>query len=95
MLAGIVYAVFGIAELIVALRFLFLLFGASPMSQFVTWIYNISTPLVAPFANIFGRHTVIAGPGVAAQSTFEWTSLIALVVYAIVGGIIGRLLSSA
>jgi uncharacterized protein YggT (Ycf19 family) len=91
MITTIIYLLFGIAEFLIGFRFLFELLGANPNSAVVTWIYNWSQPLVAPFAGIFGQHT--AGQGVAAQSVFDWTALIALVVYGVVGTLLTRILA--
>lgn len=93
MLGAIVYAITGLIEVIVGLRFAFLLLGANPASAFVNWIYTWSAPLVAPFESIFNQHAVTTGAGVVVHSVFDWTSLIALIIYAVIGGIIGRLLS--
>ncbi len=83
---GIVSLVFGLIELLVGLRFLFLLFGANSASGFVQWIYETSGPLVAPFQVVFG-HAVNTVTGVSG-SVFEVASLLALVVYGIIGGIV-------
>lgn len=93
MLGAIVYAILGVIELIVGLRFVFLLLGANPSAPLVNWVYTWSGPLVAPFDGIFNQHPVAAGAGVVVHSVFDWTGLIALIVYALVGGIIARLLS--
>lgn len=93
MVAGLIYVVFGLLEVLLALRFVFLLIGANPASNIVAWVYSWSAPFVAPFANIFGQHITVAGPGVVAHSVFDWTTLIALAVYAIVGGLIVRVLA--
>jgi hypothetical protein len=89
---GIVSIVFGLIELAVGLRFLFLLLGASLNSGFVTWVYNVSNPLVAPFGTMFG-HVNKAIPGTLQGSVFEPASLIALVVYALIGGVLLRVLT--
>jgi hypothetical protein len=91
MIAGILSAIVGFIELLLGLRFVFRLVGANPGNGFVDWIYDWSTPLAAPFAGIFGQDATVAGEGVAAQSVFDWTALIALVVYGLAGGIIIRL----
>lgn len=92
MFTGIVSAVFGFIEALLVLRFVFRLVGANPGNTFVNWVYDWSTPLAAPFAGIFGQDaTVVSGQGVVAQSVFDWTALIALVVYGLVGGILLRL----
>ncbi len=95
MLAAIVSAIVGVIEGLVALRFVFRLLGANPSNAFVDWIYQWSTPLVSPFAGIFGRNATISGQGFVTQSVFDWTALIALVVYAIIGGIVIRLVGGS
>lgn len=90
MILGLIYGIGGIIEALIGLRFLFRLLGANPDNGFVTMIYDWSTPFVAPFSGIFGQEATITGEGVVTASVFDWTALIALVVYAIVLGIIGR-----
>lgn len=93
MISRILVIVLGIIETLIALRFVLLLIGANPTSQFVSWIYSWSNPFVAPFAGIFGQHatSTAAGQGVAVQSIFDWTALIALVVYGLIGAVFARL----
>lgn len=94
MMAGILSAVVGFISTLVALRFVFRLLGANPANVFVNWVYDWSSPLVAPFAGIFGQDAaVVEGPGLVTPSVFDWTALIALIVYALVGGLIIRLVS--
>jgi uncharacterized membrane protein len=90
---GIISLVFGLVEVLIGLRFVFLLLGASFDSSFVRWVYDVSHPLVAPFGTIFG-HTAHPVAGTIPGSFFEPASLIALVVYAVVGGVLLRLLAS-
>jgi YggT family protein len=91
MVAAIIYAIGGIIEALIGLRFLFRLLGANPNSDFVELIYNWSTPLVQPFAGIFGQNAeLVAGPDIVATSVFDWTALIALLVYALIIGLITR-----
>ena len=42
MIARIIAAIIGFIEIIIGLRFIFLLIGANPNSQFVSWIYDWS-----------------------------------------------------
>lgn len=84
---GIISVVFVIIELLVGFRFFFELFGANPLTPFVEWIYAMSTPLIAPFAGILG-HPVTAPTGTVVQSVFDPSSLIALIVYALIGGVL-------
>lgn len=92
MIANIVYAVGGLIEALVGLRFILRLFGANPSNGFVSWVYSWSTPFVAPFAGIFGQDAVIVdGVGTVTSSVFDWTALIALVVIGIIVGLVGAL----
>ena len=92
MIAGILYAIGGILEVIIGLRFLLRLLGANPVNEFVQFIYNVSTPLVQPFAGIFNQNaTVLDGAGIVIGSVFDWTALIALLVYALIVGVVTRL----
>lgn len=76
--AAFVGLLVGIIDVIIAARFLGKLFGASVQSAFVNGIYQISSPLVAPFTGIFGDTG-------SKTNTFETASLVALVVYAVIG----------
>ena len=92
MITTLLYMFVGFIEFLVGLRFVFKLLGANPDAAFVSWIYNLSQPLVAPFAGIFGQN-VATVPGMAATGVFEWTALIALLVYGFIAAIIGGLVS--
>lgn len=85
-MTAIISLIFGAIELLVGLRFVFLLIGVNPDAPFVSWLYNISSGLVAPFAGILG-HSVTVPSGLVAHSVFDPAALIALVVYGAVGGI--------
>lgn len=76
--AAVVGFLVGVIDVIVAARFLGKLFGASAQSAFVNGIYQISAPLVAPFTGIFGDTG-------SKTNMFETASLVALVVYAVIG----------
>lgn len=80
----IVYYIGGFIIAIIALRFLFLLLGANQGSGFVDFIYGLSSILVAPFVGIFGEPTF----GV---SYVETSSIVAIVVYALITIGIGKL----
>jgi hypothetical protein len=88
-MAAIIAIVFGIIELLVGFRLVLLFLGANPETQFVAWVYSWSAPLIAPFAGILGQ-PITAPTGTVVHSVFEPSCLIALVVYAVVGGILMR-----
>lgn len=77
-IAHLVDIFIGIIEISLALRFVLKLLGASTASPFVSWIFDITTPLIAPFANMF------AAP-LGVLVTFELGTLIAIVAYAVLG----------
>jgi YggT family protein len=86
--AQIVDYILGIVETVLALRFLFLLFGANPNTGLASFIYTISNPLVAPFKGIFASTNV---PG----AVFDWSILVAMAVYAVVAYALVRLVEIA
>jgi hypothetical protein len=79
---GVIYVIFGILEALLAFRLVFKLLGANPNSGFVAFIYGLTQPLVAPFYGIFPQATTT---GVTTTATFEPATLIAMLVYALIG----------
>lgn len=80
----IVYYIGGAIMALIALRFVFLLLGANRGSGFVDFIYGLSSLFVAPFVGIFGEPTF----GV---SYVETSSIVAIIVYALLTVGIGKL----
>ncbi|MDO8425792.1 MAG: YggT family protein [bacterium] len=74
----IIWYIVGVADVLLAFRFFLKLFGANPIADFTSFIYNVSSPLAAPFLNVF-RQSRVEG------SLFEWTTLLAMLVYWIIG----------
>lgn len=71
MVSAIIYAIGGLLEAVIGLRFVLRLLGANPDAAFVRWIYDVSTPLVAPFAGIFGQEAaIITNGGVVRAAKF-------------------------
>jgi hypothetical protein len=77
-LARVVYYVFGVIEVVIAARFVLMIFGANPNAGFVSFIYSLSGLFMAPFNTVFKTQT-------AGGATFEWSALVAMAVYALVG----------
>jgi len=77
---NIVYYILGVLEVLLAFRLVFKLLGANPQSPFVSFIYSVSQAFLAPFNGIF-RATVTKG--IEAQSVLEPTTIIAMIVYAV------------
>jgi hypothetical protein len=78
-LTTIVSFLLGVLEVILGLRFVFRLLGANESSDFVTALYNFSHVFVAPFNGIFNDQTI------GSQSVFELSTLVAMLIYALIG----------
>lgn len=87
MLARLVWWVVGVIIALLALRMLLQLLAANQGSAFVDFIYGISGFFAAPFFGMFS-YTPAYG-----SSTFEVSTLVAIIIYALVGWGIGRLLT--
>ena len=75
--ARVVYWVFGVIEALIALRFALHLFGANAAAPFVQFVYRISAGFMEPFYAVFPSQRV-------ATVVFEWSALLAIVVYALI-----------
>ena len=82
----VVWFIVGLINIIIALRFVFLLLGANQGVSFTDFIYSLSAPFVAPFIGIFGQPTY-------GQSVFEVCSLLAMVIYTLIGWGIVKLIT--
>lgn len=83
-LTQLVYWVFGLVEGLIAIRLILKALGANPSAGFSEFIYGITAPLVAPFMGLFSNPAY-------QNSVLELSSIVALVVYALVAWLIGRL----
>lgn len=88
-LVRLVYAINGIIGTLLVLRLVLRIFGANPSSSAVTWIYNVSEPLVRPFFGIFNTSLTTQ----LAQAHLEVPTLIALIAYSLVAWILIALFS--
>ncbi len=70
----IIWYVLGVLEVILAFRFVLKLLGANPVAGFSNLIYSVSYPFTVPFSTVFGAPSI-------STSVFEWTTLLAMVVY--------------
>ncbi len=73
----VVYYIGGVIIALLAVRMILQLLGANQGSDFVGFIYGLSGIFVAPFFGIFGEPTF-------GESHFETSTLVAIVVYALV-----------
>ena len=78
-IAGVVYFLLGVLEVILAMRFVFRLLGANDTNGFVSTLYSFSYTFSAPFAGIFG-----SDPGLGQGHVFEVSTLIAMIIYALI-----------
>ena len=74
----IIWFIVGLLEILLAFRVVLKALGANPNSGFVDLIYALSDPLASPFAGIFG---ITSTSGLV----FEWSTLVAGLVYLIIG----------
>lgn len=85
-IVNIVYFLFGAVLLLLAVRVVFQLIGVNAENAFASLIYGLSAPFVALFASL-ARNPTLGG-----ASVLEITTLIAMLVWAIVGWLVGRLI---
>jgi hypothetical protein len=86
----IVWYIAGFIEVILGFRFLLKLFAANPNAGFTEFIYNISYPFAAPFLGVFQQSRLTE-----TGSIFEWTTLLAMLVYWLVAwGLVSLFVSS-
>ncbi|MEO6797142.1 MAG: YggT family protein [Candidatus Dormibacter sp.] len=74
----VVWWIVGLIDTLIAIRFLLKMFGANTASAFVSFMYALTDPLVAPFHGIF--NTAAAG-----RSVFEPESVVAIIIYSLIG----------
>jgi hypothetical protein len=77
----IVWLITAVIDVILAMRFIFMLLGASPQAAFTALLYGVTLPLVAPFLGMWPA----AGHG---GSVFDPASLTGIVVYTLIGWVI-------
>jgi len=73
----VIWYVLGVVEVLLVSRILLKLIGANLTSGFTSFIYSISAPLALPFKGVLGVSQSM-------DSIVEWSTIIAMVVYAIV-----------
>jgi uncharacterized protein YggT (Ycf19 family) len=80
----VIWLIVGIVEGLIAIRFILRLLGANPDAGFAQLIYGLTAPLVAPFVGLFGTPRFQG-------SAFEFTSLVAMLVYALLAWVIVKI----
>jgi len=80
----IVWYLLSILEVLLVFRFMLKLTGANASAGFTSFLYALTWPFTAPFLAVFPRTTVQG-------SIFEWTTLLAMLVYWMIALAIVRL----
>jgi len=85
----LIYFFFGVLEILLAFRLVLKLTGASVSSAFVGLIYGLTGIFILPFEGIFRRGYA---QGVETTSVLEPSTLVAIIVYAVLAWGIVKLL---
>lgn len=85
LIARVIYWLTGVTIALLALRVVLLLLGANQGSPFVNFIYGLSGIFAWPFYGIFNYQPSYG------SSTLELSSIVAIIVYALVGVGLARL----
>ena len=85
-IGSIVYMFFGLLIGALVIRLLLVLLGANPANQFANFIFNSTQPFVTPFFGLFNYQSTLG------VSSFEFATVVAIVVYGIIAGVLGSIL---
>lgn len=80
-----VQLVFGLVMGLIAIRFILLALGANPEAGFADFILGVTDPLVSPFQGLFSD-------SVSGDNVIEYASIVAFLVYGLVGWLLSRLM---
>jgi uncharacterized protein YggT (Ycf19 family) len=80
----LIWLLYGLLEAGLALRIFFKMIAVNPANPFAALVYGVTDLLVAPFKNLIGNPAV--GGGV-----LEVSSIIAMIIYALIGWALERL----
>ena len=80
----LIYLIFGLIDGLILIRFVLKALAANPNAGFAQFIYGITAVLVAPFYGLFGNPQ-------AQGNVLELNSLVALIVYALLAYLLGKL----
>jgi len=81
-----VYLVFGVIDGLLLIRVALKLLGANPAAGFSRWTYGVTDALLAPFRNLL--------PAIGTeQSVLELSVIVAILVYALIGWALARLMA--
>jgi uncharacterized protein YggT (Ycf19 family) len=83
----LIYLAFGIIDGLLVIRLILRLLAANPLAGFSKFIYGMTDVFLAPFRNLLP--TVGGGSG----SVLEMSTVIAIIVYALIGWALARLIA--
>lgn len=83
----VIYLVFGIIDGLLLIRIVLKLLAANPLAGFAKFIYGLTDVFMAPFRNLLP--TVGGGSG----AVLEMSTVIAVIVYALIGWALVRLIA--
>lgn len=81
----VIWYIVGILNVFLLFRFILKLLSANPEAAFTNFIYTVTKPFISPFLTVFGISTV-------ENIVFEWTTILAIVVYTLVAWGISKLI---
>ena len=85
-LSHIILYLFGLIETVLGLRFFLRVADANESNGIIRFLYVISDGFLAPFRSIFPKMSIEG-------SVFEWSTLTAMVLYAILGSLIVKFIA--
>ena len=74
----IVWYIVGLLNILLAFRFILKLLAANPTAGFTKFIYSVTSLFASPFLTVF-KSSRVEG------SIFEWTTILAALVYTLIG----------
>jgi len=81
----IIWLLFGGLEALIGIRVILMLIGANPANGFTAFVYQLTQFFLWPFQNLIANPTF-------QNMTLEVTSIIAMIVYALLGWLIVRMI---
>jgi hypothetical protein len=81
----IIWLLFGGLEALIGIRVILMLIGANPANGFTAFVYQLTQLFLWPFQNLISNPTF-------QNMTLEVTSIIAMIVYALLGWLIVRMI---
>ncbi len=72
-------------EIVLLLRFIFMLIGADPSNIFASFVYALTSVLLFPFS------TIVRNPSLHTNQAFEFTTLIGMAIYALFFWLLSKL----